>query len=144
MTPPADYCDLCELPLSMCVHGQPKRVATPASATPAKPRPKPAVTKAPAKKTWTRRTPQAEFRPHLLAILREHGGSSEVEDLMTELVVRMEGVLREADHETVNQGELRWRYAARLERKAMIDDGLMQPAQQPGIWQLTEQGLAAS
>ena len=59
---------------------------------------------------------------------------------MTELVERMEGVLREADHETVNQGELRWRYAARLERKAMMDDGLMQPAE-PGMWQLSPAGL---
>ncbi len=136
MTPPADYCDLCELPLSTCVHGQPpKPVVAPTPATRATPR-----VKAPVAKAWTRRTPQAEFRPHLLAILQAHGGRREVEDLMAELVERMEGVLREADHETVNQGELRWRYAARLERKAMMDDGLMQPAE-PGMWQLSPAGL---
>ncbi len=147
MTPPVDYCDLCELPLSTCVHGQPPpppvAKKAPAPRRPATTRATTRVTKAVpgASTTWTRRTPQASFRPYLLAILQEHGGSREVEDLMAELVGRMDGVLREADHELVNQGEVRWRYAARLERKAMVDDGLMLPAQQPGVWQLTEEGL---
>jgi hypothetical protein len=53
-------------------------------------------------------------------------------------------VLRPADHETVNQGELRWRYAARLERKAMLDDGLIAAPRQPGVWELTDLGRTAT
>lgn len=139
----ADYCDLCDLPLSTCVHGQPppppvaKKAPAPRRTTSAKTVPGTAT-------TWTRRTPQATFRPYLLGILQDHGGSREMEALMGDLVSRMDGVLREADHELVNQGELRWRYAARLERKAMVDDGLMLPPQQPGVWQLSPEGLATS
>lgn len=144
MTPPvADYCDLCELPLSTCVHGQPPRPPVEPKA-PAPRRPARSRAKAvPAAPIWTRRTPQAAFRPYLLAILQDHGGSREMEELMAELVARMDGVLREADHELVNQGELRWRYAARLERKAMMDDGLMLPAHRPGVWELTAEGRLA-
>jgi hypothetical protein len=75
-----------------------------------------------------------------LATLQESGGRADVEDVMAELARRMEPVLRPADHETVNQGELRWRYAARLERKAMLDEGLIMPPRQPGVWELTELG----
>ena len=91
-----------------------------------------------------RRTPQREFRPHILAALQASGGRAEMEDVMAEIARRMEDVLRPADHETVNQGELRWRYAARLERKAMLDDGLVAPPRQPGVWELTDLGRAAT
>jgi hypothetical protein len=149
MTPPADdYCELCDLPLSQCVHGQPpppppEKKAPVRKAAPRAARSKPAAaTKV--SSTPPRRTPQREFRPHILAALQDSGGQAEVEDVMAELARRMETVLRPADHETVNQGELRWRYAARLERKAMLDDGLIMPPRQPGLWELTELGRSAT
>ena len=37
-----------------------------------------------------------------------------------------------------------WRYAARLERKAMLDDGLIMPPRQPGVWELTELGRSTT
>jgi hypothetical protein len=159
MTPPVDdYCELCDLPLSTCVHGQPKPppAEPPAKAAPRKATPqtttarttaRSSAAKAPATSVRSappRRTPQREFRPHILAALQESGGRAEVEDLMSEIARRMEPVLRPADHETVNQGEVRWRYAARLERKAMLDDGLMAPPRQPGVWELTDQGRQAT
>ena len=156
MTPPADYCELCELPLSQCVHGNP----------PSPPPERTATRKAPAKKaaprattsrstakaapavsvssTPPRRTPQREFRPHILAALQASGGRADMEDVMVEIARSMEGVLRPADHETVNQGEVRWRYAARLERKAMLDDGLVAPPREPGVWELTDLGRSAT
>ena len=161
MTPPADYCELCDLPLSQCVHGNP----------PSPPPEKAAARKAPARKTAPRstssrstasgsaakaassvsvtsapprRTPQREFRPHILAALRASGGRAEMEDVMAEISRSMEPVLRPADHEIVNQGEVRWRYAARLERKAMLDDGLVAPPREPGVWELTDLGRSAT
>jgi hypothetical protein len=128
--------------LSQCVHGRPPPAppakATPAPRQPAKPRARAGVA---VKQTVApRRTPQKEFRPFILGILQESGGRQETEKLFTELERRMEPVLRAADHEQVNQGEVRWRYAARLERKAMLDDGLMLPAR-PGVWELSAKGL---
>ena len=43
------------------------------------------------------------------------------------------------DRQKAPTGEVRWHTAARAERKAMIDEGLIVPAQ-PGVWQLTERG----
>ena len=161
MTPSEDYCELCDLPLSQCVHGNPpappaeKKAAprstggrTTSTGTRARPA-RAASTPAPATRTTVsskppRRTPQREFRRHILAALQDAGGRADVEDVMAEVARRMEDVLRPADHETVNQGELRWRYAARLERRAMQDEGLMVPPRRPGLWELSENGLTAT
>lgn len=158
MTSSEDYCELCDLPLSQCVHGNPPapppekkparapgtRTTTSRAATPRK-----TASPAPASRTTVsskppRRTPQRDFRRHILGALQDAGGHAEAEDLMSEVARRMEEVLRPADHETVNQGELRWRYAARLERRAMQDDGLMLPPRKPGVWELSDGGLAAT
>lgn len=155
-----DYCDLCELPRSTCVHGMPPPPPEPAKKAPVRKVParvpgtpmrvaaEPAAVKVatkPATKSTSapRRTPQADFRPHLLAALQQHGGSLDAEQLMDELEERMTGVLRAADRETLTKGELRWHYAARLERKAMTDDGLMAPSRVPGTWELTTEGMQA-
>ena len=164
MTSTEDYCELCDLPLSQCVHGNPpapppekapakaparvpgtKRAAT--TTTPA--RTTRAATTPPVARTTVssrppRRTPQREFRRYILGALQDAGGRADVEDLMAEVARRMEEVLRPADHETVNQGEVRWRYAARLERRAMQDEGLMLPPRQPGLWELSDAGLSAT
>ena len=120
MTPPVDdYCELCDLPLSQCVHGQPPppppEKKAPAKQAPGRPTPceEPRVARDERdQRTAARRTPAAGVPAHILAALQDNGGRAEIEDVMAELARRMEAVLRPADHETVNQGELRWRYAA--------------------------------
>ena len=49
--------------------------------------------------------------------------------------------LLEADRELTPEGELRWRYAARRARQALIVDGLMAKVR-PGLWELTDAGRA--
>jgi Mrr N-terminal domain len=140
-----DYCDLCDLPRSQCIHGLP--APTPASKPAARKkttRPKPAkraaTTKAPARpRRWT---PPEAIRPHVLHVLREAGGELEAEDVFKRLEERMADVLLEADQERTPEGELRWRYAARRARQALIAAGLMAKSR-PGVWELTENGLAA-
>lgn len=147
------WCDLCDLPLNTCVHGRP-RPEPPAPAkrdapTVLRRRAAPsatssAATRAPSiRRAEVRRTPQAAFRPHILAALQEHGGACEVDELMDDVHERMAEVLLDGDHDTVGRKELRWRYAARFERKAMTDDGLIEPARTPGVWELTSAGLDA-
>ena len=53
---------------------------------------------------------------------------------------RMADSLLEADQERTPEGELRWRYAARRARQALIADGLMTKSR-PGLWELTDTGL---
>ena len=82
---------------------------------------------------------QETFRPHILSVLRDAGGQLDTEDVMMQLAERMDEVLLERDRQVAPGGEVRWQTAARKERKAMIDEGLVVGAQ-PGLWQLTEQG----
>ena len=143
-----DYCELCDLPLSTCVHGMPK------------PTPPPVTTPAPRVRTTPRRastsgvrapqvtatprlpskvTGQAAFRPHIVRILRAEG-SLETEDMLLELELAMEDELRERDRQPAPTGETRWHATARAERKAMIDAGLMVEGR--GVWELTDAGRA--
>ncbi len=90
----------------------------------------------------SRTTSQGAFRPYILRILQEHAGRLAAEELLIELAEQMDDVLLERDRQTSPTGELRWQTAARKERKAMIDEGLVVAAQ-PGIWELAAQGRTA-
>jgi hypothetical protein len=89
-----------------------------------------------------KRTDQEAFRPYILQLLADEG-SLETSEVMELLEERMADVLLERDRQKSPTGEVRWHTAARAERKAMMDEGLIVPAQ-PGVWQLTERGRAAS
>ncbi len=137
----ADYCDLCDLPRSQCVHGQPPPPPPPskAVASPPKPRKRPAPRKSvaadePVTRRWT--TPEA-FKPLILTVLREAGGTLDAEDLFLELEVLAQDRLLPGDSELTPEGELRWRYAARRARIALIEEGLLTKTR-PGVWQLAE------
>jgi hypothetical protein len=95
------------------------------------------------KHTARKRTPQKDFRPHLLAILQEHGGRLDRDDLLAQVQERLDGVLLDGDREQTETGEVRWHATVRFERKAMVDDGLLVPAQ-AGLWQLTPEGSDAA
>jgi hypothetical protein len=137
-----DYCELCDLPRSQCIHGMP--APAPASKPAARKttsRPKPAkrvaTTKAPARpRRWT---PPEVFGPHILAVLSDAGGELEAEDVFKRLEERMADSLLEADQERTPEGELRWRYAARRARQALISEGVMAKAR-PGVWELADAG----
>ena len=134
-----DYCELCDLPKSQCVHGQPPPVPKKAVAPTPRPRKRPAtVTRSSAtpEKVVTRRwTPPEVFKPLIITVLEQAGGELEADELFLELEVLAEDRLRPADSETTPEGELRWRYAARRARVALIEEGLMTKAR-PGVWQL--------
>ena len=76
--------------------------------------------------------------PTIVAVLREAGGELEADDLFLELEIRMEERLTDADRETTPEGELRWRYAARRARQALIAEGQMTKGR-PGVWALGDQ-----
>jgi hypothetical protein len=136
MDPSDEHCDLCDLPKSQCIHGRPAPV--PKAATPA-PRKRTPVRKrsspAPAGPVVRRWTPPEAFRPLILDVLEEAGGELDAEDLFLELEIVAEDRLRPGDLETTPEGELRWRYAARRARIALIAEGLMTRTT-PGVWKL--------
>jgi len=152
-----EYCELCDLPLSTCVHGMPKAPPEPPPTARTQRTPRATVrtstvgggSASTSSRTTSARTPaapprppskvtdQAAFRPHIVRILKAEG-SLETEDMLLELEMAMEDVLRERDRQTSPTGEVRWHTTARKERKAMIDAGLMVEGR--GVWELTPTG----
>lgn len=137
-----DYCELCDLPRSTCVHGRPP--IEPVKTVRPKPAPKPRTRQAarkpaapaPPTRVLPRRwTPPETFKPLILDVLRTAGGELDAEDMFLELEIRTEDSLLPGDNERTPEGELRWRYAARRARVALIDEGLMTKGT-PGVWQL--------
>lgn len=140
MTASDDYCELCDLPRSQCIHGQPPPAPKPVTKAPPKPRNRAAarsrVPGTPAKPVIRRWTPPEVFKPLILAVLQEAGGALEADELFLELEIMAEDRLLPGDHETTPEGELRWQYAARRARHSLINEGLMTRGG-PGVWQLT-------
>lgn len=139
MNAPDDYCELCDLPRSQCVHGQPPPTPKQAVKSPPKPARRPATRRAPSpapQKVVARRwTPPEVFKPLIITVLERAGGELEADELFLELEVLAEDRLRPADSERTPGGELRWQYAARRARVSLIDEGLMTKSR-PGVWQL--------
>lgn len=142
-----DYCELCDLPMSQCVHGRPLPVPPPKpEKAPPRPR-KAAATKArpaasrpsAANRRWT---PPEVFKPAIILLLQDAGGELEAEQLFEQLEAVVRDDLLPSDSETTPEGELRWRYAARRARVALIDEGLMTKTR-PGLWQLAGPGQRA-
>ena len=141
-----DYCEFCDLPRSQCIHGQPPPTPTPtkkAVKSPPGPRKRPTTTRrsaaAPDKPVTRRWTPPDVFKPLILDVLEQAGGELDADDLFLELEILAEDRLLPGDSETTPEGELRWRYAARRARLALIDEGLMTKGR-PGVWQLARPG----
>ena len=142
MAEPEDYCELCDLPRSQCVHGRPPPTPVKAvkAASPPRARKAPAARTpgaAPARPVVRRWTPPEAFKPLILAALAEAGGELDADDMFLELEILAEDRLLPGDSEKTPEGELRWRYAARRARIALIDEGLMVKSR-PGVWQLAD------
>ena len=163
MTASDDYCELCDLPRSQCPHGQPPPVPKQASKPPPpkkRPSTRARTSAAPEKPVARRWTPPEVFKPLIITVLEQAGGELEADELFLELEILAEDRLLTADRETTPEGELaqtalvellpedsettpegelRWRYAARRARVALIEEGLMTKAR-PGVWQLARPG----
>ncbi len=136
-----DYCDLCDLPKSTCVHGMPPppppAPAAPRASrvtTPRAPR-KVAEPAAPTRRAPRKWTPPDALAPHIVAVLEEAAGPLDADDLFERLEARLSDELLDGDRELTPEGELRWRYAARRARQALIKDGVMSKGT-PGRWAL--------
>lgn len=135
-----DYCDLCDLPKSTCVHGMPPAPPPPPAppkasrvrTTTVRKTAAPAAIKRSAPRKWT---PPEVFAPGIVATLGEAGGELEQDELFDRLEELMADRLSDADRETTPEGELRWRYAARKARQTLINEGVMTKGR-PGVWAL--------
>jgi hypothetical protein len=137
-----DYCELCDLPMSQCVHGlpPPPKPAVKSSPKPAKrAAPRTRAPETPARPVNRRWTPPEALRPLILEVLQEAGGELQADELFLELEILADDRLLPGDRETTPEGELRWQYAARRARMALINEGLMTKGA-PGVWKLAGPG----
>jgi hypothetical protein len=153
-----DYCELCDLPKSTCIHGNPPAPPPPPPARAARTKATPVVRKsvssgsrsgagsasrtsssaaaaAPTRRVPRKWTPPEVFAPVIVQVLDDAGGELEQEELFRRLEERVSEQLTDADHGRTPEGELRWRYAARRARQALIAEGQMTKGR-PGVWAL--------
>lgn len=136
-----EYCDLCDLPKATCVHGQPPPPPKPVTAPAPRAR---AVTRkrvpgTPPKVVSRRWTAPDALKAPILTVLQGAGGELDSEDFFLELEIAVDDRLLAGDREKTPEGELRWQYAARRARQALINEGLMAKGR-PGVWELTPTG----
>lgn len=133
-----DYCELCDLPLSQCVHGRPEPKPVPVEkATPVRTRTAAArVPGTPAKKAAPRKwTSPEELKAPIVALLQESGGELPADEVFPALEERLGEALRPGDRDASPTGEPRWQLAARKARRALQDEGVIEPGT-PGVWRL--------
>jgi hypothetical protein len=131
----ADYCDLCDLPRSQCVHGRPPAAPVTAARPPAPKRSAPVKRTAPDRIVTRRWTAPEAFRPLILTVLERAGGELENDEFFLELELLAADTMLAGDRDKTPEGEERWRYAARRARVELINEGLMTKSR-PGVWQL--------
>jgi hypothetical protein len=137
-----EQCELCDMPLAFCPHGQPppppapepapKAPRAPRTAKPRTPATKPTVTSTPKRRRWT--TPET-LVPVILDALAEHGGALGTDAALDAVEAAMGERFQPGDHERTPTGELRWHLAARRARQQLITEGRM-TKEQPGVWTL--------
>jgi len=80
-------------------------------------------------------TPPELFKPLILDVLQDAGRPLETDEMLAALEEEIGDRFLAGDHETRPGGELRWHYAARRARQALISEGLMAGGK-PGVWQV--------
>ena len=90
------------------------------------------------------RTPQSEYRPALLRVLYEAGGSAKMSEAIEGVGTLMKDRLNEIDRQATASGEIRWRNAVQWERNEMVVEGLLKKDSPRGVWELTAKGIKAA
>ena len=93
-------------------------------------------------KSKGQKTPQGEFRPKILKLLKEHGGALHRGTALKELEQLMTKQLTEYDKEEISSGTIRWQKSAEWEVRVMREEGLLKPVAEAarGVWTLSEYG----
>jgi len=91
------------------------------------------------------KTPQGEFRPKILELLKEHEGELHRGTALKELERLMAKQLTEYDKEEISSGTIRWQKSAEWEVRVMREEGLLKPVAETarGVWALSDYGQKA-
>jgi hypothetical protein len=81
-----------------------------------------------------------EYELPILQILSEKGDQAPTSEVLDALGERLNGRLTEADRETLDSGQIRWRNRAQFVRLRLVQRGDMVKDSPRGMWAITEQG----
>lgn len=81
-----------------------------------------------------------EYELPLLQVLSEKGGQAPTSEVLDALGKRLNGRLTEADRETLDSKQIRWRNRAQFVRLRLVQRGDMVKDSPRGMWAITEQG----
>jgi hypothetical protein len=84
------------------------------------------------------KTPQGDFRPNILKLLKDHGGEVHRGVALKELGQSMAAQLTEYDKEEISSGTIRWQKSAEWEVRIMREEGILKPVIETarGVWAL--------
>jgi restriction system protein len=87
-------------------------------------------------------TPHTGFCRPILEVLVELGGAAKTKLVLDKVGLRMKGILKPIDYESLKSDEkqIRWRNSAQWARNAMVNDDGRMTKTPNGIWEVSEQG----
>ena len=95
-------------------------------------------------RTRGRKVPQGAFERPICEALYELGGEAAAKGVLSRVEESMKDVLGEYDYERLPSGDLRWWKTANFARLALVRKGLLRDDSPRGIWELSENGVAAA
>jgi len=92
------------------------------------------------------KTPQGEFRPKILKVLKRHGGELHRGSALKILEQLMADELTAYDKGDISSGTIRWQKSAEWEVRVMREEGLLKPVAETtrGVWALSDYGHKAA
>jgi len=83
-------------------------------------------------------TPQEEYWPHIIEVLKINGGRAQVLEIRAWIEKNMSHLFRPRDLERLKNGELVWWKIARRGRVKMLQEGILKRNTVKGMWELNE------
>lgn len=84
--------------------------------------------------------PEQAYERPLLVVLEEAGGSGPSAEILDALGEKLGAKLTDADRETINSGDIRWRNRAQFVRLSLVKQGLMVKDSPRGTWAISDNG----
>jgi Mrr N-terminal domain len=80
------------------------------------------------------------YQRPILQALQELGGRAPTTEVIERVGQLLDGQLTDADRQTLDSGDVRWRNRAQFVRLGLIKQGDMKPDSPRGVWEISEQG----
>jgi hypothetical protein len=84
--------------------------------------------------------PESEYELPILLYLSEHGGRAPSREVVEAIGETLADRLTDADRQTLNSGEIRWKSRIAFARLRMVEKGYLNGQAPRGTWEITDKG----